>query len=111
METNHKPYTQEEYKDALDAVYNFHTRCYETVSDYLKRHGKIEIDPEYYDDWRFDFLEFEDTLTVHRIEDINGPALVCNDLDGVEYIVDWEQINHDMVVTEKIMGMIFDSEK
>ena len=111
METNHKPYTQEEYKDALDAVYNFHTRCYETVKEYLENHGTIEIDPDDYDEWRFDFLEYDETMTVDEICLDDDVYLVCFTQNGDQYIVDWEQINHDMVVTEKIMGMIFDDEK
>lgn len=106
METQ-RPYTHEEYKTAIDAVYNFHTRCYETVREYLEGHGKIEIDPDQYDEWRFDFLEYDETMTVHEIcLDSDGIYLVCYTLS--EYIIDWEQINHDMVITEKIMDLVYE---
>jgi hypothetical protein len=107
METQLRPYTHEEYKAAIDAVYNFHNRCYETVREYLEGHGKIEIDPDQYDDWRFDFLEYDETMTVHEIcLDGDGIYLVCYTLS--QHIIDWEQINHDMVITEKIMDLVYE---
>lgn len=111
METQ-RPYTHEEYKAAIDAVYNFHTRCYETVRDYLEGHEKIEIDPNQYDEWRFHFLEYDEPMIVHEISmDDNGIYLVCYD-DCIGCIIDWEQINHDMVITEKIMDLVYElSEK
>lgn len=113
METQLRPYTHEEYKVAIDAVYNFHTRCYETVKEYLEGHGKIEIDPDAYDEWKFDFLEYENTMIVHEISmDEDSVYLVCYTYNDDQYIVDWCQINHDMVITEMIMDLVYElSEK
>ena len=113
METQLRPYTHEEYKAAIDAVYNFHNRCYETVREYIEGHGMIKIDPYQYNEWRFDFLEYDETMTVHEIcLDDDGIYLVCYTLSEYEYIIDRERINHDMVITEKIMDLVYElSEK
>lgn len=112
METQ-RPYTKEEYRIALEAVHDFHTRCYETVKEYLEGHGKIEINPKQYDDWRFDFLEYEYTITIHEINiDKYGVYLVGYTYDDDLYDITWDQINHDMVITEKIMDLVYElSEK
>ena len=108
METQ-RPYTKEEYEIALNAVHDFHTRCYETIKEYLEGHGKIEIDPDDYDEWKFAFLEYENTMIVHEIcMDDSGIYLVCYTYNGDQYIVEWEQINNDMVITEMIMGLVYD---
>jgi len=106
METQ-RPYTHEEYKIALNATHDFHTRCYETVREYLEGHGMIKIDPDQYDEWRFDFLEYDETMTVHEICLDDDIYFVCYTYNGDQYIVDWCQINHDMVITEMIMDLVY----
>lgn len=114
METtneNGKVYTEEEYKTDLEAVYNFHKNCYETVKDCLEKHGDIDItQAEDSGDWRFDFIGHDQTMKVNSIKLDGDIFLECVGYDdNGKYLIGWDEINHDMTIIEMIMGKVFET--
>lgn len=95
---------KKKYLEALEAVYAFHGQVFETVVALLKRKGDIELKRGI----KFSFLEMDGVYTVHavRLDDNKRDFyLEATSESGDEYKIDWEQINHDMIITEWLMGL------
>lgn len=96
--------SKKKYLEALDMVYNFHRQVYYTVLALLKRKGDIVLKRGI----KFCFLEMEGDYTVHAVrltDDKRSFYLDVTSHDGNEYKIDWPQINHDMIITEWLMGL------
>jgi len=95
---------KKKYMEALDAVYDFHEQVHETVLALLRRKGDIELKRGI----KFSFLEMEGTYTVHAVRLTDNRKdfyLETTSESGDVYQIDWPQINHDMIVTEWLMGL------
>ena len=95
---------KKDYRKALDAVYCFHEQVHETVLALLRRKGDIELKRGI----KFSFLEMEGTYTVHAVRLTDNRKdfyLETTSESGDTYHIDWPQINHDMIVTEWLMGL------
>jgi len=100
-----------EYEYALESVYTFHKKCYQTILTYLQEHGDIELSEEEQRDWLFSFLDMEgnyQTTAIRLTEDKKDFYLDCISESGDKYAIDWLTINHDMIITETLMSLIFD---
>lgn len=98
--------SKKEYEAELNAVYAFHGRVFETVLALLRRKGDAVLKRGI----RFSFIEMEGVYTVNAVR-LSGDGkefyLVATGNSGNEYTIDWEQINHDMIITEWLMGLRF----
>lgn len=96
--------TKKKYQQALDMVYTFHARVHSTIVKLLRKNGDIELKRGV----KFSFLEMPGTYVVHavRLTD-NGKDFYLRacDENGDWYKIDWPQINHDMIITEWLMGL------
>ncbi len=100
----------ETYSSELEMVYNFHEKVFNTIVNYLKEHGDIVIPKDEKRDWRFCFLDMEGTYHVKAIRlDENKRDFYLETISdsGDKYNIDWITINHDMVIEEMLMGLVF----
>lgn len=98
--------SKKEYEAELNAAYAFHGRAFETVLALLRRKGDAVLKRKV----RFCFLDMEGTYTVNAVrltEDRKEFYLDCESESGDEYRIEWWQINHDMIITEWLMGLRF----
>lgn len=107
--------SEKEYKQELDKVYDFFVRVHETVIAYLKKHGDRVITEEDNkpERWCFCFLDYEGTYDVKAIrleEDGKNFYLDTVSKSGDQYAIDWTTINHDMIIIEMLMDLIFEDE-
>ena len=107
---------RESYRRELESVYSFHRKVYDTVLNYLKEHGDRVITDEDNrpDEWRFAFLEMEGSYEVTAVrlsEDGKDFYLDTTSESGDVYHIDWSMINHDMVITEMLMDLVFPEPK
>ena len=101
--------TYKQYAQAIEKVYKFHQKCYQTILTYLQEHGDIELSEEEQKDWRFVFLNMEGvyrTTAIRLTEDKKDFYLDCISESGDKYVIDWVTINHDMIITEMLMELI-----
>lgn len=92
------------FNRSLNSVYKFHEKCFETILKYLQENGDIELDEEERDEWCFCFLDVEGYYKISAIritEDGNGFYL---DSGGTHFY--WDDINHDMIITEMLMDKV-----
>ena len=100
------------YRRELNRVYNFHQRVYETVLAWLQEHGDRIITDEDNkpDPWVFCFLDMEGQYTVNAVrltENGEDFYLDTTSESGDNYSIDWSAINHDMIIVEMLMGLVF----
>ena len=98
--------SKKKYLEVLDMVYNFHGQVFETVLALLRRKGDAVLKRKE----RFCFLDMGGTYTVNAVRLTDNHKefyLDCESESGDEYKIDWEQINHDMIITEWLMGLRF----
>ncbi len=96
--------SKKKYQQALDMVYTFHARVHSTIVDLLRGHGDYVLKRGI----KFSFLEMPGTYTVTAVRlDESGKDfyLEATDEDGNEQTIDWPAINHDMIITEWLMGL------
>lgn len=112
MKKNEKIFkTKSEFDNAIDIVYHFHSMCYETILKYLQEHGDIEIPEEWQDEYRYEYLDLEGvykTIAIRLTDDKKNFYLeTTNEDDGSSYDIHWDDINHDMIITEQLMDIIY----
>lgn len=108
MEKKKKFNNKKSYNEALEIVYDFHKMCFETILAYLQENGDIDVREE---EWSFEFLEYEGVFDVEEIklnENKTDFYLSCRDCEGNYFCADWITINHDMIITELLMGLVLD---
>lgn len=107
----------ESFRQALNSVYAFHVKAYNTILAYLQEHGDYVIadKEDNPDGWNFCFLEMEGSYMVDAVRlDKSGNDFYLDTTSdsGDRYAVDWTTINHDMVIVSMLMGIVFpDNEK
>lgn len=103
--------TRNQYEKDLEKVYKFHQRCLETVLDHIKSNGPIVIPDDELQDWRFKFIEYESVMQVYAIgltDDEDFVEFACADQNGDPVFIPWDQMNHDMTITEMVMEKVFE---
>jgi hypothetical protein len=98
--------SKKEYEAELNAVYAFHCKVFRTVLALLRRKGDEVLKRGI----RFSFLEMDGIYTVNAVrlsDDGKEFYLEATGDSGDEYTIDWVQINHDMIITEWLMGLRF----
>ena len=96
--------SKKKYQQALDMVYTFHARVHSTIVALLREHGDFVLKRGI----KFVFLEMEGSYTVKAVrltEDGKDFYLDVTSEDGEDCTVDWPNINHDMIITEWLMGL------
>ena len=104
------------YKHALDKVYDFHKSAYETILDYLRKHGDRVITDEdnKLERWRFSFLDTEGAYDIKaiRLNKKNDDFyLDAVGEDGGKYHFDWQDINYDMCIEEMLVELVLNDEE
>lgn len=108
METK-RIYDRKSYMGCLETVFNFYKTCRNTIEDYLKNNGEIEISDEEKSEWRFDLLGYDGTMSVENLTIDGGGNFVMqcvNELDGLTYFIQWYEINNDIVIIQMIMDKV-----
>lgn len=100
------------YKRAENNVYCFHQRVYNTVLAWLQGHGDriITEDDNKPEPWRFCFLDMEGRFEIKAVRLTDSKKdfyLDAVDEDGRGRAFDWSDINHDMIIVEMLMGLVF----
>ena len=100
------------YGRAENNVYRFHQRVYNTVLAWLQEHGDRIITEEDNkpDPWKFCFLGVEGSFEVKAVRLTDNKKdfyLDTTDEDGHGRSFDWSDINHDMIIVEMLMGLVF----
>lgn len=100
------------YMRAENSVYRFHQRVYNTVLAWLQEHGDRVITEE--DNkptpWIFCFLGVEGNFEVKAVRLTDNKKdfyLDAVDEDGRGRSFDWSDINHDMIIVEMLMGLVY----
>lgn len=100
------------YGRAENAVYRFHEKVYNTVLAWLQEHGDRIITDEdnELDEWVFCFLDMEGTYRVNAVrltDDRQDFYLDTTSQSGDTYAIHWDVINHDMIIENMLMGIVF----
>ena len=112
METNKVFKDKNDFGNALEMVYHFHQIAFNTINDVIQEYGDIELTEDEQDDFNFCYLEMEGTYKTLAIrkEGINFVLDTVSE-SGDKYIIDWEQINHDMIIEEMLVNKVLDFKK
>lgn len=100
------------YKRAENGVYRFHQRVYNTVLAWLQEHGDRIITEEDNDPepWSFCFLDCDGSFEITAVRLTDDRKDFCLDAvseDGYEHEFHWDDINHDMVIEDMLIGLVF----
>lgn len=102
-----------EFQEELSNVINFHNMVNDTIVSMLKVTGTIYVTEDEQDDYRFSYLDFDDTYTTKAVM-INptNPEKYClaavSDSDSKTRLIYVDDINNDIVIEEKIISLVFD---
>ena len=102
-----------EFQEELSNVINFHGMVNDTIVSMLKVTGTIYVPEDEQDDYRFSYLDFDDTYTTKAVM-INptNPEKYClsavSDSDSKTRLIYVDDINNDIVIEEKIISLVFD---
>ena len=103
----------DEFQEELSNVINFHGMVNDTIVSMLKVTGTIYVPEDEQDDYRFSYLDFDDTYTTKAVM-INptNPEKYCisavSDSDRKTRLIYVDDINNDIVIEEKIISLVFD---
>lgn len=99
----------DEFRNEQLNVINFHKNVNETIISLLKKTGDVTIPEELEEDFKFNFLGFDEIYTINFIsnEDENF-YLYATSESGDRYIFDFSNINNDMIIEETILSYLFD---
>lgn len=103
----------DEFQEELSNVINFHGMVNDTIVSMLKVTGTIYVPEDEQDDYRFAYLDFDDTYTTKAVM-INptNPEKYClaavSDSDSKTRLIYVDDINNDIVIEEKIISLVFD---
>ena len=109
METNKVFKDKNDFGNALEMVYQFHQIAFNTINGVVQEYGDIELTEDEQDDFNFCYLEMEGvykTLAIRK-EGINFVLDTVSE-SGDKYIIDWEQINHDMIIEEMLVNKVLE---
>lgn len=105
-----------EFNKELNSVYLFHQKVYDTIIDYLKKHGDRVITDEdnEKEEWNLCFLDVEGSYEIKAIrfdEKRNDFYLDAVDESNDKYRFSWEEINYDMCIERMILELIYPKKK
>ena len=104
----------DDFQDELSNVINFHGMVNDTIVSMLKVTGTIYVPEDEQDDYRFEYLDLDDTYTTKAVMiDPADPEKYClsavSDSDSKTRLIFIDDINNDIVIEEKIIGLVFDA--
>lgn len=104
----------DEFKEELSNVINFHDIVNDTIVSMLKVTGPVYVPEEEQDDYRFSYLDLDDTYTTKAVMiDPTNPEKYClsvvSDYDGKTRLIYLDNINNDIVIEQEIIGLVFDA--
>lgn len=103
----------DEFQEELSNVINFHGMVNDTIVSMLKVTGTIYVTEDEQDDYRFSYLDFDDTYTTKAVMiDPSDSEKYClaavSDSDSKTRLIYVDDINNDIVIEEKIISLVFD---
>ena len=103
----------DEFQEELSNVINFHGMVNDTIVSMLKVTGTIYVTEDEQDDYRFSYLDFDDTYTTKAVMiDPSDAEKYClaavSDSDSKTRLIYVDDINNDIVIEEKIISLVFD---
>lgn len=103
----------DEFQEELSNVINFHGMVNDTIVSMLKVTGTIYVSEDEQDDYRFSYLDFDDTYTTKAVMiDPSDAEKYClasvSDSDRKNRLIYVDDINNDIVIEEKIISLVFD---
>ena len=104
----------DDFQEELSNVINFHDMVNDTIVSMLKVTGTVYVPEDEQDDYRFEYLDLDDTYTTKAVMiDPADPEKYClsavSDIDGKPRLIFIDDINNDIVIEEKIIGLVFDA--
>ena len=104
----------DEFQEELSNVINFHDMVNDTIVSMLKVTGTVYVPEEEQDDYRFSYLDLDDTYTTKAVMiDPTNPKKYClsvvSDYDGKTRLIYLDDINNDIVIEQEIIGLVFDA--
>ena len=104
----------DEFQEELSNVINFHDMVNDTIVSMLKVTGPVYVPEEEQDDYRFSYLDLDDTYTTKAVMiDPTDPGKYClsvtSDYDGKTRLIYLDDINNDIVIEQEIIGLVFDT--
>ena len=103
----------DEFQEELSNVINFHNMVNDSIVSMLKVTGTIYVPEDEQDDYRFSYLDFDDTYTTKAVMiDPSDAEKYClaavSDSDRKTRLIYVDDINNDIVIEEKIISLVFD---
>ena len=103
----------DEFQEELSNVFKFHGMVNDTIVSMLKVTGTIYVPEDEQDDYRFAYLDFDDTYTTKAVMiDPSDAEKYClaavSDSDSKTRLIYVDDINNDIVIEEKIISLVFD---
>lgn len=103
----------DEFQEELSNVFKFHGMVNDTIVSMLKVTGTIYVPEDEQDDYRFSYLDFDDTYTTKAVMiDPSDAEKYClaavSDSDSKTRLIYVDDINNDIVIEEKIISLVFD---
>ena len=104
----------DDFQEELSNVINFHDMVNDTIVSMLKVTCTVYVPEDEQDDYRFEYLDLDDTYTTKAVMiDPADPEKYClsavSDIDGKPRLIFIDDINNDIVIEEKIIGLVFDA--
>lgn len=104
----------DEFQEELSNVINFHDMVNDTIVSMLKVTGTVYVPEDEQDDYRFSYLDLDDIYTTKAVMiDPTNPEKYClfvvYDYDSKTRLIYLDNINNDIVIEEKIIGLVFDT--
>ena len=104
----------DDFQEELSNVINFHDMVNNTIVSMLKVTGTVYVPEDEQDDYRFAYLDLDDTYTTKAVMiDPGDPEKYClsavSDSDGKTRLIFIDDINNDIVIEENIIGLVFDA--
>lgn len=104
----------DDFQEELSNVINFHDMVNDTIVSMLKVTGTVYVSEDEQDDYRFAYLDLDDTYTTKAVMiDPTDPEKYClsavSDSDSKTRLIFIDDINNDIVIEEKIIGLVFDA--
>ena len=86
----------------------------DTIVSILKVTGPVYVPEEEKDDYRFSYLDLDDTYTTKAVMiDPTDPWKYClsvvSDYDGKTRLIYLDDINNDIVIEQEIISLVFDA--
>ena len=99
-----------DFGNALEMVYQFHQIAFNTISGVVQEYGDIELTEDEQEDFNFCYLDMEGTYRTLAIRKYGDNDFVLDTVSesGDKYIIDWEQINHDMIIEEMLVNKVLE---